>query len=69
MSPEELLVPIIIVSTLVAILVFVMFFLTSKKQGDPAVTAVPDESAPDESDSWYFVRFEPTVALRDLSHP
>ncbi len=67
MSAENLLVPLVIVVIFVALSLFALvFFANTGPEDSPAVSPVEPTPA-DESDTWYFRRFEPEESASDLS--
>ncbi|MEJ2546330.1 MAG: hypothetical protein P8125_00775 [Gemmatimonadota bacterium] len=72
MNPNELLAPILIASIVVAVVLFVTTFFRFVDRSDPLASTPPsDPSDPqeDESDGWFFVKFEPPEQPADLSPP
>jgi hypothetical protein len=71
-SPNELLAPILIASIVVAVVLFATTFFRPDARSDP-LAAAPPSDLPDqqeeESDGWYFVKFEPPEQPADLSPP
>jgi hypothetical protein len=72
MSPEELLVPVLVASIVVAVVLFAMTFFRRETPADPVPQGQTSE-APDppeeEGDGWYFVRHQPSEPPADLSLP
>ncbi len=73
MSPEELLVPMLLASIVIAVVLFAVAFLRQDASRDPAPGAppsgAPDPQEVEESDGWYFERHRPAEHSSDLSLP
>ena len=69
MSAETLLVPLVIVVIFAALALFAVVFDSRSGAEDSAVAPPPDPRAADESETWYFLKFEPGEGSSDLSRP
>ncbi len=69
MSAETLLVPLVIVVIFAALALFAVVLHSKSGAEDPAVGPPADSSPADESETWYFLKFEPRESSSDLSHP
>lgn len=69
MSAETLLVPLVVVVIFAALALFAVVFQSKSGAEDPAVDPPPGRSPADESETWYFFRFEPGESSSDLSRP
>jgi flagellar basal body-associated protein FliL len=69
MSAETLLVPLVIVVIFAALALFAVVFQSKSSPEDPAAESPADASPAEESETWYFLRFEPGEASSDLSRP
>jgi hypothetical protein len=71
-SPDQLLVPILVASIVVAVVLFVMTFLVRGNRQDSLLSersAEPPEPPDEEPDGWYFIKHEPSGPGADLSLP
>ena len=70
MSPEELLVPILVGSIVVAVVLAALTFVRHDKPADrlqPAQNQDPAGPPEEEGDGWYFVKHQPSERPADLS--
>ena len=69
MSAETLLVPLVIVVIFAALALVAVVFDSRSGAEESAVGPPQDPRPADESETWYFLRFEPGDASSDLSRP
>ena len=69
MSAETLLVPLVVVVIFAALALFAVVFHSKSGPENPVAGSPADASPAEESETWYFLRFEPGEASSDLSHP
>jgi len=69
MSSETLLVPLVIVVIFAALALFAVVFHARSGAEDSAVGPSPGPAPEDDSETWYFLKFEPGDSSSDLSHP
>lgn len=67
MSVENLLVPLVIVVIFAALSLFARMFFSKTGSEDPPAASPVEPSPADDSDTWYFLRFEPEEPASDLS--
>ena len=69
MSAETLLLPLVVVVIFAALALFAVVFQSKSGTENPAAGSPADASPAEESETWYFLKFEPGDSSSDLSHP